>query len=146
MAFISVTRLRIRSIRFLAGFALDAVRTRGQARRAPGFRGGSLLLDRRWTFWTLTAWDSEASMRAYMTAGSHRTAMPRLMAWCDEASVVHWTQSGDALPSWTEADRRMRAEGRPSRVRHPSPQHASLSFAAPRLAGAAPIRPAAMKG
>lgn len=143
MAFISVTRLRIRSLRFLPAFAFDAVRTRNQAAEAAGFLGGSLLPDRRWTFWTLTAWDDEASMRAYMLGGSHRTAMPKLMRWCDEASVVHWTQPSDDLPSWTEADRRMRAEGRASKVRHPSPEHANLTFAAPRLTGAAPIRPAA---
>ena len=29
-----------------------------------GFRGGSLLPDARWTFWTLTVWDSAEAMRA----------------------------------------------------------------------------------
>ncbi len=80
-------------------------------------------------------------MRRYMTAGAHKTAMAKLMNWCDEASVVHWEQSDSALPAWLEADRRMRAEGRASKVRHPSPQHATLTFAAPRLTRSGPIRP-----
>ncbi len=117
MPFVSVTRLRIRAFRFLPGFALHAVRTRSQVRRAPGFAGGAILADRGWTFWTLTAWSDEADMRRYILAGAHREAMTRLAHWCDEASVVHWTQAEAGLPCWMEADRRMRAEGRPSKVR-----------------------------
>lgn len=140
MPFVSVTRLRLRSVRFLPSFFFHAVPSYRQARAAPGFRDGSLLADRSWTFWTLTLWDGQASMRAYMTSGDHRTAMPRLAGWCDEASVVHWDQEHGDLPSWTEADRRMRAEGRPSKIRNPSPQHADLSFRTPRLGLARPFQ------
>ena len=139
MPFVSVTRLRLRSIRFLAAFARHNLRTLAQVKAAPGFRGGSLLADRGWTFWTLTAWDSAEAMRAYMTTGPHRAAMPRLLDWCDEASVAHWDQDGDALPNWTEAEHRMRGEGRPSR--HPGPHHADLGFRPARTAVTAPLRP-----
>lgn len=141
MPFVSVTRLRLRSIRFLAAFARHNLRTLAQVKAAPGFRGGSLLSDRGWTFWTLTAWDSAEAMRAYMTTGPHRAAMPRLLDWCDEASVAHWDQDGDALPNWTEAEHRMRGEGRPSRLRHPGPHHADLGFRPARTAVTAPLRP-----
>ena len=139
--FVSVTRLRLRSVRFLPVFAVDAVRSNAQVRRAPGFRGGSLLPDRRWTFWTLTTWDGADAMRAYMTTGPHRAAMPKLMNWCDEASVVHWTEDAAEPPAWAEAARRMRAEGRPSKLRRPSAAHAGLAFAEPRLSRAAPLTP-----
>ena len=88
MIFVSLTRLRVRSIRFMPQFAVHALRSNSQVRKAAGFLDGGLLADRDWTFWTLTAWDSRDSMRAYMTTGSHRTAMPNLLAWCDEASVI----------------------------------------------------------
>jgi hypothetical protein len=146
MPFISVTRLRIRSIRFLPAFAWQTWQARAQLRVASGFRSGALLLDRRWTFWTLTAWDDEKAMRAYMTTGAHRSVMPHLLTWCDEASVVHWIQDEDDLPSWGEADRRMRASGRPSKVRHPSPAHAMLVFAPPRPWHSGPVRPRAGAG
>lgn len=139
MPFISLTRLRVRSVRFLPAFALDFLRTRNQVKKAPGFQHGSLLADRSWTFWTMTAWDNQQSMRNYMTTGPHRTAMPHLLDWCDEASVAHWEQLEDELPSWTEADKRMRETGRASKVRHPSPQHASLSFRQARVMLAGPI-------
>ncbi len=146
MLFVSVTRLRLRSIRFLPFFAVYAFRSLAQVEKAPGFLGGSLLPDRSWTFWTMTSWDSQQSMRSYMTAGFHKSAMPHLLNWCDEASVVHWEQPQDhaALPSWTEADARMRNEGRASKVRHPSPQHATLSYREPRLTGERKIQPAAV--
>ena len=141
MTFISVTRLRLRSARFLPLFVLDMLRTRRQISAASGFRGGSLLNDRDRTFWSLTAWDSRASMRSYMTGGAHRKAMPHLLSWCDEASVVNWEQADDTLPAWKEAERRMRADGRASKVDQPSPNHAGLSFREPRTRTAAPIAP-----
>jgi hypothetical protein len=139
VGFISVTRLRIRAIRFLPGFAVLTLQTRRQVQAAEGFRDGSLLADRKWVFWTMTAWDGMESMRAYMTAGAHRRAMPRLLDWCDEASVVHWSQQGEALPSWAIAAERMRHEGRASKVRNPSPNHAGMTFDSPRLDTAVPI-------
>jgi hypothetical protein len=141
MTFVSLTRLRIRSIRFVPFFVLYLLRTRAQIKKAPGFEQGKLLADRSWTFWTMTAWDCQESMRHYMTTGSHKKAMPHLLHWCDEASVAHWSQPESALPSWEEADRRMREEGRASKVRNPSPQHADLSYRAPRTTGGALIRP-----
>ena len=139
MSFIGVTRLRVRSVRFLPSFALHAFRARRQVRKAPGFQGGSLLADRNWTFWTMTAWDSQESMRRFMTTAPHRAAMPHLLDWCDEASVVHWDQPGASLPSWLEADKRMRESGRASRVRNPSPRHASLDYRPPRIAAGGTI-------
>ena len=145
MSFVGVTRLRVRSLRFLPSFGVYVLRTRKQVREAPGFQGGSLLADRSWTFWTMTAWDSQQSMRRYMTTAPHRTAMPYLLEWCDEASVVHWDQPDDALPSWIEADRRMRQSGRASKVRNPSPHHATLSYQPPRVTAAGKIAPKGSK-
>jgi hypothetical protein len=140
--FVSVTRLRLRSSRFVPGFFLHAMRTNAQVRRAPGFQNGALLPDRHWTFWTMTAWNSAEDMRAYILNGAHKSAMPKLLHWCDEASIVHWDQLDAQLPSWQEADRRMRQDGRVSRLRHPGADHAAMTFAPPRTTGGAPINPA----
>jgi len=143
MIFVSVTRLRISSLRFMPHFGLLILATRRQVRAAQGFLRGSLLADRQLVFWTLTHWDSADSMRAYMLGGSHREAMPRLVNWCDEASVVHWEAPDDTPLSWPEADQRMRESGRASKVRHPSPRHASLDYRSPRFLAAGPISPVA---
>ena len=131
MPFTSVTRLHLRSSRFLPGFAFHTWRSTRQVQHAEGFRSGAVLSDRKLTFWTMTLWRDEADMRRYTGAGAHRRAMPKLARWCDEASVVHWTT--DAAPDrvgldWVEAERRMRRAGRPSTVRHPGPGHADLAF------------------
>ena len=125
MALISVTRLRLRSVRYLLPFYWHSLKSARQARRAPGFLGGQLAGERGMAYWTITAWHDEAAMRAYRTAPPHLRAMPKLLDWCDEASVVHWQQDGPALPDAAEAARRMVADGRISKVRHPSPAHAA---------------------
>jgi Domain of unknown function (DUF3291) len=140
MIFVSLTRLRVRSFRFVPRFVLHTLRSVRQVKKAPGFQRGALLADRSWTFWTLTAWDAQESMRQFMTTGSHSRAMPHLLDWCDEASVAHWSQPETTLPSWTEADKRMREGGRASKVRNPSPDHATLSFGTPRTTARATIR------
>jgi hypothetical protein len=48
--------------------------------------------------------------------------------------MVHWTQEGTELPSWTEAHRRMQEEGRPSKVNHPSEGHKAFQVDAPKAA------------
>ncbi len=136
----SLTRLRVRSVRFMPGFAVHAVRTTGQVRKAEGFLEGALLADRSWTFWTLTTWARQEDMRAYMVSGAHQAAMPKLMHWCDEASVAHWEQEDAGLISWEEADRRMRAIGRVSKVLHPSEGHAGLRYREPRVTRGGAIR------
>ena len=140
MVHLSLTRLRLRSLRFWPLFAVYAVRTRQQLVRSDGFLQGALLPDGPRTFWTMTSWKSAEAMRSYVLSGAHRAAMPKLMHWCDEASVAHWEQEANTLPTWTEADRRMRETGRTSKVLHPSPDHAGMSFAAPVTLASTPVR------
>ena len=98
MPFISLTRLRIRSVRFLHAFGIHTLRTLRQVKSSRGFLTGALLRDRSFTFWTLTAWDTQESMRQYILTGDHKRAMPHLLHWCDEASVAHWDQPSASLP------------------------------------------------
>ncbi len=131
MAFVSITRLRVRSWRFLPGFFWMAVRTSRQAKAAPGNLAVRVLRERGNTFWTSTGWESEDAMLQFMRAQPHGAAMRKLLEWCDEASLVHWTQANAELPSWSEAHARMQKEGRRSKVNHPSADHAAYVIAAP---------------
>lgn len=100
-------------------------------RRAAGFLGGRLLLERHWTFWTLTGWESERAMKAYRGTDAHAKAMPRLAHWCDEGSYAHWVHNGDSIPSWEEAYEHMLSDGKLSRVNHPSADHMARHFSEP---------------
>lgn len=59
--------------------------------------------------------------------------MPKLLHWCDEASVLHWQQDDPTVPDTPEAHRRVVAEGRLSKVLHPSPAHAAKRMEAKEL-------------
>jgi hypothetical protein len=78
-------------------------------------------------------------MRKFMLAKPHGPAMRKLLNWCDEAALVHWTQPEATLPSWPEAHRRMQSEGRTSKVNHPSADHAAYTIAAPAVRPGADI-------
>ena len=126
---VSVTRFRLRSVRFLPFFVLHANRTIAQIRKADGFVAGAVRRDADLAFWTLTVWRDERSMRAYAASGAHRKAMPHLAEWADEARVGRWFQPGGDLPEWPEAARRLRAEGSTLTLRHPAPTQLERRFA-----------------
>jgi hypothetical protein len=124
MTFVSVTRLRARSLRFVPRIGLHTWRSRRQLKGAAGFVSGYLASGPRWTFWTVTVWADEAAMSAFRNAGAHLKAMPSLIDACDEAAVVHWESESSSVPAPEEAAHRLLA-GRISKLRHPSVEHAS---------------------
>jgi hypothetical protein len=132
MPFVSITRLRVRSWRYLPTFLVNAFRAARQARRARGNLAISLLRDAEFAFWTRTLWIDETDMRAFMLSGLHRRIMARLPEWCDEAAVAHWLQDDLEPPSWPEAWRRLRQDGRPSTVNYPSEAQRRFEVAEPR--------------
>jgi hypothetical protein len=140
MPLVSITRLRVRALRHLPAFLWGAFGSARQAKNAPGNRAVSVLRDASRAFWTRTIWDDEKAMRAFMALGAHRRVMPRLLEWCDEASLVHWTQDSLDPPSWQEAHQRLLREGRRSKVKHPSAAHQRFEIPPPRGSGGVTIK------
>jgi hypothetical protein len=132
MPFVSITRLRLRSILYLPSFMIHAMRSGNQAQKANGFMKGKTLMDKNLTFWTMTLWNDEADMKRYRIADAHKKAMPKLLNWCDEASIVNWHQPGTGYPEWQHAYERMKKEGRISKVLHPSTAHVTMDVPPPR--------------
>jgi hypothetical protein len=118
--FASATRLRARRVRYLPQIFRYVLDVNRQVERAPGFLGGKLLYESGKTFWTLTFWEDEAAMRAFQRSGVHQHAMPKLLDWCDEASVVHGNEPSTNLLGWQAVWRYMVANGRMSKVHFPS--------------------------
>jgi hypothetical protein len=110
---------------------LDTLRSARQAARADGNLHVALLRDRHRTFWTSTSWSSDDALKAFMHAKPHGPTMRKLLEWCDEASLVRWTQPQADLPTWDEAFSRLQQDGRPSKVQHPSSAHIAQAFPAP---------------
>ncbi len=133
MPFVSVTRLRVRSWRHLPAFLVASLRSALQARRAKGNLAVSVLGEARNTFWTRSLWTDAAAMKSFMASGAHRTIMPHLLEWCDEASLAHWTQDSAEKPPWDEVHQRMQRDGRASKVNHPSEAQRRFDVPAPKL-------------
>lgn len=124
MPFVSVTRLRARSMRFLPAILLHTWRIRKQLKRSSGFLGGYLASGPRLALWTVTLWEDQIAMRAFRSERAHLRAMPELMGSCDEASYVNWTSEGAAIPEPNEAANRLKF-GHTSKLRFPSAAQAS---------------------
>ncbi len=132
MPVISVTRLKLGSLWFLPQFLWANNSINRQVARSRGFLRGRLLVDKGLTFWTTTAWNDEASLKAFRDSGPHKAAMRKLPAWCSEATSLHWTQESDNLPDWMQGYERILKDGRVVYVKSPSDRHKTKRFPAPR--------------
>ncbi len=76
-----------------------------QLASAPGLLGYSVLarpLSKR--FWTLSAWDGEAALRAFVQHPPHVRIMVKLTPHMGETRFVRWTVKGSQLPlRWDDA-------------------------------------------
>ena len=122
MALAVVTRTSIHR-RHRARFIWGSLRVAWQARRSPGYLGGSLRLDGGATFWTLTVWTDGRAMNAFRGSGTHGRLMPKLVRWASEASTTAWQV--DEVPSWGDAVEQMDANARWLEVAHPGEPHRS---------------------
>ncbi len=82
-------------------FLGHALRIWRQARRSPGIMGVSLRAQPlRATFWTLSAWSSQAALRDFARADPHRSIVARVRPWAKTAVLQTWTvPGGEADPA-----------------------------------------------
>lgn len=125
MAFITVNRVRIRTLRIIPVFTIAICMIYRQARRAPGCLGLRIYRTRGLAVWTVTAWTDETSMLKFRDSGPHGAVRPKKRQWFNEAAIAHWHQESCQLPSSSEAARRLRETGRLSIVLSPSPAQAA---------------------
>ena len=120
MPFVSVTRLRVKSIFFLIPFMRANEASVRELKASVGLLKGKELIDKKLTFWTITIWENEESMKAFRGSYSHRNAMQYLPKWCDEASYHHWVQEDNEVPDWDTISEKLYSQGKLSKVRNPS--------------------------
>ena len=77
--------------------------------RADGLVGYSLKADLvRKTFWTVSAWESDAALRAFAGSHVHRAAMRRVGPHMAEPQIETLSVTGRELPlSWADIRRRL---------------------------------------
>ncbi len=128
MPFVSVTRLRVKSLLYIISFMRANEASVKELKNAEGLIKGVELIDKKLTFWTLTIWEDEASMKGFRGSPSHRNAMQHLPNWCNEASYHHWMQEGMELPDWQTVSEKLFMEGKLSKVRNPSKAQIANQF------------------
>jgi hypothetical protein len=132
---VSITRLRVRSIFYMPLFMLHAFRSGAQAMRAEGIQDYATRVEAWDTHWTRTVWREEDAMKRFRNSGAHQLAIRLLADMCNEAAYVRWQQETPEPPTWEEAQRRMLAQGKLSKLKHPSAFH-QAERTAPELPGA----------
>ena len=128
MAFISITRLKVKSIFYLLQFMRANEASAKQLMATPGFIAGKELINKNLTFWTLTMWKDDGSMKEFRNSVPHRKAIQKLPYWCNEASYFHWSQEDEILPEWIPASEKLLHEGKLTKVRKPSSNQLSNKF------------------
>jgi len=128
MPFVSVTRLRVKSIFFLIPFMRANEASVKELKASVGLLKGKELIDKKLTFWTITIWENEESMKGFRGSLSHRNAMQHLPKWCDEASYHHWVQEENEVPAWDTISEKLYSQGKLSKVRHPSKAQVENQF------------------
>ncbi len=89
-------------------FVFDTAQVVKQLASAQGLLGYSLLarpLSKR--FWTLSAWENEKALAAFVQHPPHRNIMTALAQHMDKTQFVRWPVKGSQLPlQWDDALRR----------------------------------------
>lgn len=109
MPYVSITGLQLNSLLHLPAFMWHAVRSMNQAQKAPG----NISVDARsinGVRHTLSVWQSEADMRAYIKSGAHLKAMK---AFQDIAHGKTFGFEAQTAPTWNDVHRLWIEKGRP---------------------------------
>ncbi|MBM7691573.1 heme-degrading monooxygenase HmoA [Peribacillus deserti] len=103
--FISVTRLRLKGKRNLPAFIWYTVKSINQAKKAEGILYSSFNKEGWHTYWTLTIWENNQSMKKYRNNGSHLKAMKVSRKIASELESMNW--EADHQPPWDECKERL---------------------------------------
>ena len=100
------SRFFVKSVRTLPAFIAQSQRIRKQAGAASGVVGWSLAVDLpKLEFFTLSAWEDESSLRAFVAASPHHDAFSKFEGCMRRKSIlVSFTVLGRDLPlKWKDA-------------------------------------------
>ena len=106
---VMVSRLPLRSFRTVPSFLRLTLSVARRLERTDGLVGYSLLAKPlRKTFWTLSAWQSQGDLDAFVGKLPHLGVMRTLRPRMGPTKFVFWTVAGLALPvTWDEAIERL---------------------------------------
>lgn len=98
------TFLPLKSWKYLISFQLLTSKVLKQIKQSEGMVNYAVKADLpKKHFWTLSIWKDQDSMRRFVMAEPHTTAMKKFEEWAGDGSAfVEWTSSNDQI-NWKEA-------------------------------------------
>jgi hypothetical protein len=103
------SRFALKRYRDVVPFLRASMRLRKEAAAAAGNVGVGLAANPfTKTFWTLSTWQSNDALRAYVAARAHRSTATRFRGASAAADFVFWDIDSPATaPTWAEAASRL---------------------------------------
>ena len=103
------TFLPLKSWKYMIPFQLMTSRVLKQVKETKGVVNYAVKADfPKNHFWTLSIWKDQDSLRQFVMADPHATAIKRFIEWAGEGSAfVEWTSSSNSI-DWTEALERLK--------------------------------------
>lgn len=107
---VMASRFEVHSTTNVPRFMMLALRAYLQALRAPGVVGVSLrAAPLKRSFWTLSSWRDEKSLREYSTSQPHRGIMRSLRPAMKTSLFVFYDAPATPAPTWPDALERLAA-------------------------------------
>jgi hypothetical protein len=104
----AATFLPLKSWRHMIPFQLMSSKVLKQTKQSRGILNYAARADfPKKHFWTLSIWEDRESMRQFVMAEPHATAMKKFEVWAGDGSAfADWTSSSSSI-DWEEAKRRL---------------------------------------
>jgi Domain of unknown function (DUF3291) len=133
MFYLAMTRLKLKSPRYLIPFWLHTEQVVKQMRASEGFVTGKLMGTLNLSMWTMTLWTSEEALRAFYLSGAHQNVMGKLSEWSSEAVAGHLAVETHQLPSWFEVRTTLCKIGCFAKLAEPSIDHNNGAIENPKI-------------
>jgi heme-degrading monooxygenase HmoA len=103
------SRFKLKRYRDVVPFLRASMRLRTVAAAAPGNVGLGLAANPfTKTFWTLSSWESQSSLRAFVAGEPHRAVVARFKDASANSTFTFWDiDAPDGPPSWRDATTRL---------------------------------------
>lgn len=133
MAYLSMTRLKLKSVIYLLPFSIQNEQVIRQLRTSHGFLKGKELATPSLSMWTATLWNSLEDLRAFYLSGSHKEAMKNINQWSSEAVSGHQEVDSNELPDWDNIRLQLLNVGHFANLKEPSFAHQKGIILKPRF-------------
>lgn len=123
MAYLSLTRLRLKHVGYLIPYLIDSAKIVREIIHSDGFIAGKVLAAPNLSMWTATLWSSKQASKAFHTKGSHGKIMSRFSSISTEAANVSVETSYARLPRWDYIAKLLTESGKFHQLESPSSDH-----------------------